>query len=223
MSSAGITELLASAAGVRLEQPEYQRDFGERMWLADGADSWKVERMQSYDESGFLSWEAFLVGDWRAALALIEQERAGFADFYRRFAEHGAAFRRVRIVEAPISPYVQWEFQVLRVRAECGELCRVLTAAQVAEFEVARPIPELVSLAGRTLYRTLYDHGTPNGAIRFTDPDLIGRYEQFTASLYASGEGLDAYFRREIAPLSPPVIAHPEPLCRFHCAASGDL
>jgi hypothetical protein len=37
-----------------------------------------------------------------------------------------------------------------------------------------------------------------------TDPDLIGRYEQFAAGLYASGEDLDAYFQREIAPLPPP-------------------
>jgi hypothetical protein len=204
VSGSPIAGLLASCRGVPLGQAAYQRDFGERSWLADGADSWKIERLQAYDETGFPSWEAFVAGDWPRALALIEDERPGFAEFYRRFAARGAAFRRVRIVEAPLSPYVQWEFQVLRVRAECGERCRVLDAEGVAGFEIDGPIPELVSLRGRTLYRTLYAGGVPAGATRFTDSALIGRYEQFAAGLYASGEDLDAYFQREIAPLPPP-------------------
>jgi hypothetical protein len=81
----GITELLASYPGTPLGQAEYQRDFGGRIWLADGADSWQIERLQAYDEAGFPSWEAFAAGDWPTALALIEAERAGFARFYRRF------------------------------------------------------------------------------------------------------------------------------------------
>jgi hypothetical protein len=105
----GIVGLLAQCPGVRLGQPEYQEDFGRRMGLGDGADSWKIKRLQAYDESGFPSWEAFLAGDWEAALALIEAERAGFARFYGGFAARGASFRRVRIVEAPVSAYVQWE------------------------------------------------------------------------------------------------------------------
>ena len=204
MAGPGIEGLLASYRGVTLGQVEYQRDFGERSWLGESADSWKIERMQAYDETGFPSWEAFVAGDWPAALALIEEERQGFADFYRGFAARGAAFRRIRIVEAPILPYVQWEFEVLRVRAECGELCRVLDADRIAEFEIDGPLPELVSLYGRTLYRTHYAGGVPAGATRFADPDLIARYERFAAVLYASGEDLDAYFEREIAPLPPP-------------------
>lgn len=204
MSSPGITGLLASYRGLPLGQAEYQRDFGERRWLAGDADSWKIERLQAYDETGFPSWEAFMAGDWPAALALIETERPGFAEFYQGFAARGTAFRRIRIVEAPVSPYVQWEFQVLRVRAECGERCRVLDAGRVAESEIGGRLPELVSLSGQTLYVTHYAGGVPAGATRFTDQDLIGRYERFAARLYASGEDLDAYFQREIAPLPPP-------------------
>jgi len=60
--------LLASSAGTRLTQAEYERDFGARLWLADGADLWKLERRQYYDETGFPSWDAFAAGDWAAAL-----------------------------------------------------------------------------------------------------------------------------------------------------------
>ena len=51
----------------------------------------------------------------------------------------------------------------------------MLSAGQVAEFEIDGPLPELVSLSGQTLYRTHYAGGVPAGATRFADPDLIGR------------------------------------------------
>jgi hypothetical protein len=80
----------------------------------------------------------------------------------------------------------------------------VLDAEQIADAEIDGPVPELVSLCGQTLYRTLYADGVPAGAIRFTDPELIGRYERFAARLYAAGEDVGAYFERVIAPLPPP-------------------
>jgi hypothetical protein len=200
-----MAELLASATGVRLAQAEYERDFGARLWLADGTDLWKLERLQHYDETGFPSWDAFAAGDWAAALRLINAERPGFTAFYREFARHRGAMRRVRIVEEPVSAYLQWEFHVLRVRAECGERCRVLDAARVDGLEAGRVLPDLVSLCGKTLYQVRYtDTGQPAGAIRFTDPGLIARYEEFAAALWESAEDVGAYFRRAIAPLPPP-------------------
>lgn len=56
-------------SGVWLGQDEYTRDFEARSWLSDGADSWKLERMQFYDETGFPSWDAFVAGDVVSDLA----------------------------------------------------------------------------------------------------------------------------------------------------------
>jgi hypothetical protein len=64
-----LRHLLEPASGSRLSQDEYGRDFAARLWLADGADSWKLERMQFYDEAGFPSWDAFAAGDWERACA----------------------------------------------------------------------------------------------------------------------------------------------------------
>ena len=62
-----------------------------------------------------------------------------------------------------------------------------------------------MSLCGKTLYQVrCTDTGRPTGAIRFTDPGLIARYEEFAAALWESAEDIDAYFRRAIAPLPPP-------------------
>ena len=66
-------------------------------------------------------------------------------------------------------------------------------------------MPELVSLCGKTLYLTEYGAAAlPDGAKRFTDPGIVARYEMFARDLFESGEDLEAYFGREIAPLPPP-------------------
>ena len=193
-------------AGTLLGQDEYVRDFGSRLWLADGADSWKVERMQFYDETGFPSWDAFAAGDWERSVELYDDLRPALLSFNQQHAEHHAQFRRIRVVEAAISPYVQWEMYCLRVRSECGEDIRVVPAAQLADLEAAAGlVPELVSLCGMTLYLTGYDAAAlPDGAQRFTDPGIVARYETFVRGLYDSGEDLETYFGREIAPLPAP-------------------
>lgn len=197
-----LRHLLEPASGTRLPQAEYGRDFGARLWLADGADSWKLERMQFYDETGFPSWDAFAAGDWERSLELYEELRPELLAFNRRHAERHACFRRVRVVEPEISPYLHWEMHCLRVRAECGEGIRVVPAPRLADLEAAvGPVPELVSLCGATLYVTVYDAaGRPDGAKRFTEPGIVARYEAFVKDLYESGEELQSYFEREIAP-----------------------
>jgi hypothetical protein len=55
--SGTIADLLGHADTVRLDQSQYQKDFNANLWRVDGADSWKLERMQSYSEAGFPSWE----------------------------------------------------------------------------------------------------------------------------------------------------------------------
>jgi len=200
--------LLEPVSGTRLRQDEYVRDFEARLWLADGADSWKIERMQFYDETGFPSWDAFAAGDWEGSMELYDDMRSELLAFNQRHTQRHSRFCRVRVVEPEISPYVQWEMHCLRVRAECGESIRVVPAARLADVEaVVGPIPELVSLCGRTLYLTRYDAaGRPDGAKRFTEPGIVAAYETLASALYESGEDVQVYFGREVAPLPPPEL-----------------
>jgi hypothetical protein len=201
-----LRHVLHPESGTRLRQDEYERDFGSRLWLAEGADSWKFERMRFYDETGFPGWDAFAAGDWQRSLALYDDLRPDLLAFNRRHAERHASFRRVRVVATEVSPYLHWEMYCLRVRAECGESIRVLPEARLAAVEAAiGTAPDLVSLCGATLYVTLYDAaGRPGGAKRFTDPGVVARYETFASDLYESGEDLAVYFDREIAHRPPP-------------------
>lgn len=203
--SATIADLLAHSDGVRLSQAQYEEDFNANLWRVDGADSWKLERMQSYTEAGFPSWEAFMSGDWSAALRLYEKERSGIAEFHENFRRHQSSLYRVRVVEEPVTPYVQWEMHCLRLRAECGEKIRVVSSSAVSSYEASGALPELISLCGRVLYRTTYgDRQQPDGALRYTGPELLARYEAFASGLYEAGEDVELYFKRAVEGLPPP-------------------
>jgi len=106
----------------------------------------------------------------------------------------------------PITPYVQWEFHCLRLRAECGEKIRLVNLSEASTAESADPLPELISLCGRVLYHIICDDDQKSdGAIRYDDPRLISHYEQFARDLYGGGEDIESYFRRrKIADLPPP-------------------
>ena len=93
----------------------------------------------------------------------------------------------------------------MRVRAQCGERIRVVPAERLSALEpLGRLVPELVSLCGATLYATEYDDdGKPAGARRFTDRAVIASYEGLASELFWSGEDLEPYFEREVAPLPP--------------------
>ncbi|HEY0936885.1 MAG TPA: hypothetical protein VGD91_24515 [Trebonia sp.] len=200
-----IAAWLRSARGARLDRARYEQDFGVSLGRADGADSWKLERRQSYSEAGFPSWEAFVAGDWDGALRLYEAERPAISAFQQELRRHRSHFYRVRVVAEPVSPYVQWEMHCLRLRAECGENIRVIDHREVSGFESDGPLPELVSLCGHVLYHTVYDEsGRPDGAVSYRDAELVRRYEDFARALYQAGEGIESYFGRKIAGLPPP-------------------
>jgi len=61
-----LTFLRDPSSGTRLSQTEYTSDFRSRLWLAAEGDTWKLERMQFYDETGFPGWDAFAAGNWDA-------------------------------------------------------------------------------------------------------------------------------------------------------------
>jgi hypothetical protein len=191
--------------GARLSLGEYREEFRAAQWAIPGQESWKLERRQHFREPGFDSWEAFARGDWDAALRLIEDERPYLAEFSAKAGQLGIVLYRVRVVETPIDPYLQWELHLLKLRAECGELIRVLAGDQVREHEADGLLPELVTLGSSTLYHVCYDDaGELAGAVRVTDPADVAAAAALTRCLYEQGEDLAAFFERVVAPLPPP-------------------
>ena len=196
---------LDRSQGTRLSSTAYRREFRERQWEIPDQGTWKLERRQHFEEPGFESWEAFQRGSWDEALRLIEEERDYLREFSAEAARLNIGLYRVRVVEEPIDPYLQWELHLLRLREECGEMIRIVDPEAVRSYETAGLLPEVVTLGSRTLYEVLYDAGgTLDGAIRYSDPVIVEQWSAFTRRLFEKGEDLNVFFQRKIAALPPP-------------------
>ncbi|MFE7869989.1 DUF6879 family protein [Micromonospora wenchangensis] len=200
-------DLLGGDPGEQLDLADYWADFEDRFWKTAPPGFWKLERQQTFKEPGDEGWRAFTEGRWADSLRILEARRPEFADYYRRIAETGFATRRVRVVDEPLTPYLQWELHVLRLRHEYGGLTRVVDSARVADAESACALPEIYTLGTEVMYEAVYDaDGVLAAARRWRDPELVARCQAFIESLYRDGEPLDAFFARAVAPLEPPRI-----------------
>jgi hypothetical protein len=198
-------EILGDDQGELLTLHAYWADFEEQFWRTRPPGFWKLERQQSFREPGDEGWEAFAAGQWEEALRILDNRRAEFGDYYRRISDNGFATRRIRIVEPPLTPYLQWELHVLRLRHEYGGLTRVVGSDQVTAHEESYPLPEIYTLGTDVMYEAIYDSdGVLEAARRWRDPELVSRCQRFIEKLYHSGEPLDAFFARAVAPLEPP-------------------
>ncbi|MFC7589333.1 DUF6879 family protein [Nonomuraea antimicrobica] len=114
----------------------------------------------------------------------------------------------MRIVEQPVTPYLQWEMHVLALRGATVEQVRVLDAGEVAELEVGRRLPELVLLGTAVMYEVTYDKtGTHSGARRIDDREVIAACRGELDKLFTGGEDFRAYYEREIVPLPAPRVS----------------
>ncbi|MEN3360414.1 MAG: hypothetical protein V7637_4396 [Mycobacteriales bacterium] len=198
-------DLLNSSPGERLSVPSYRNDFRTRFWAIAQDDFWKLERRQTFAEPGDESWEAFAAGDWNAALRLIDKQRDTFDAEARRMTEAGIKSFRVRVVEFPISSYLQWELRLLRLMNQISDNIRIIGPDVVRSDETRHVLPEVVTLGDDVTYEVRYDvSGTLSGAIRHVDRELTGACRTIIRRLYEHGEDLEAFFNREVARLRPP-------------------
>ncbi|WP_248961113.1 DUF6879 family protein [Sphaerisporangium perillae] len=192
---------LRTAEAEVLPVAEYQEEFDEV--FANARDTmWKLERAQEFYEPDVESWRAMMEGDWDRSLALMQERYAPLAEMYARSPE----FRRLRIVETPVTPYLQWEMHFLALRLAAGERIRVLPAGAVHDLERRAPLPELVIFSRSLCYEVLYDGiGLHTGARRVTGPDVVGPCLDALMGLYDQAEHLADYHKREVVPLAPPL------------------
>jgi hypothetical protein len=200
-------ERVREVSARRLSQPQYMADY-EREFARGGDIFYKLERRQTFREPRDPSWEAFIAGDWDTVLAMLDGEDRELAARVAGHArKYGYTTQRIRVVEFPISPYLQWEMQFFRLLVEEGQDLRVLRTEQVADFETKAMLPEVVVLGEHTMYEIVYDEaGTPDGGRRIDDPEVIHGCRAELAELFEQGEPLLEFFEEHIAPLPPPAV-----------------
>ncbi|GII76856.1 hypothetical protein Sru01_18380 [Sphaerisporangium rufum] len=89
--------------GHHLEAAAYLDEFWPYFDRLGAGTLWKLERAQSFQEPDVPSWAAMAEGDWERSLALVEAMRRDID------SGPGPDLRRVRIVDRPVTPYLQWE------------------------------------------------------------------------------------------------------------------
>ncbi|MFI7251309.1 DUF6879 family protein [Micromonospora chalcea] len=199
-------DLLRAASGQRLSLPEYEADFYATVESVDGPIL-KTERIQTFGEPGSPSWEAFAAGRWDEALRIAARPDPELAQFFTDLHGRGSGLHRLRIVELPLTPYLIWELNFLRFRAEVGERIRVLKADGVSELEREHGIvPELMVAGGKAVYDVRYDEsGAPVGADKFVQPEIVEGCRSQVRTLLARAEPFESFFDREVDGRRPPV------------------
>ncbi|WP_412518592.1 hypothetical protein K8Z49_11115 [Actinomadura madurae] len=193
-------------SGDELDHAAYHSDFARQVEGLRGV-IWKLERSQTFREVDDPSWEAFRAGDWKRSLDLLEQDREAVRTEARHNNRQGLQVKRVRVVEYPLAPYVQWELYALRMLAEEGFELSVLPAAELASLETRRQLPEVVVLGRRVLYEVRYlPDWTPAGAKRVNGEYVISTATAEISRLFQKGESLLDFFEREVAPLPAPAV-----------------
>lgn len=197
--------LVDDQAGDLLTFDAYMKDADERQFrLGAGHASWKLERQQYFSDPTDPPWVAFSEGRWEDSLRLMDDARPAIREFMKEAFDNDVALHRVRVVEMPIRPYLQWELHYLRLATEMGEKIRIIDAARVRDVERHGLLPEVLTAGVDTVYRILYtDEGAPVGARRVIDSGLLARCVRFIQELYDEGEELDEFFDREVAHLAP--------------------
>lgn len=197
-------DLLGTANGVRLLGDDYFDHFNERFWRTGRSGFWKLERLQHFEEPGDESWVAFDEGDWRRSLALLEERRSVLRTHYAKISNARFETFRVRIVEHPLTDYMQWELRLLHLRDQLGGHTRVLPAHEIGQFEERGRLPELITLGDDVMYEILYDgDGLQEGGVLYTGASVVTRCREFIKRLYEKGEPISAYFAREVESLEP--------------------
>ncbi|MCE0537768.1 hypothetical protein LWF15_19940 [Kineosporia rhizophila] len=193
-------DLSKITAGERLLGDAYWSDFDDHFWRIGTEGFWKLERLQHFQEPGDDSWVAFSRGNWQEAMALLDQRREALTQHYSKMRAHGFETWRIRVVQEPLSDYMRWELQLLRLRHELGGHTRVIDAGDLAEYETGQVLPELVTLGDDVMYELLYnDDGLQEGGIRYSQPDQVASARDLIQELYSMGEDIAQYAARHPA------------------------
>ena len=180
----------------------YYADF-DYHYRKPGTTFWKFERGQHYAEPANPSWVAFNEGNWELALELIEAERDRLTEHHTELDAQGIRTHRVRIINTPLTPYLQWELHYLNLRHQTGGPIHIYPAHLLDPLEHYGPVlPDLNICAPQAMYIPGYDH---NGVLEHaTKYPWSGAITRFVEDLYQLGQPIDEFFNTHIAHLPPP-------------------
>lgn len=156
----------------------------------------KLECWQAYQElEASESQTAYQQGDVRAARDFLHQEAAADRPLYEDVERRNIEYARVRLLQEPLSPYLEYELSSYRIRAGMGENIEIVTC----EPELRLPDEEhfdFLLFDRRTAL--IHDYGTgqigrQSGGWLTREPQVIAGLEEIVATLRLKAVPLREY------------------------------
>jgi len=146
----------------------------------------KVERLQEYDESDSVAYQAFRRGDYAEARNLVQKMVRSQTDFYSHVQRFGVAMTRIRICDLPLSPYlVHYEIPAYLADIECGEDIRFVDARLIDDLLTDSGISDYVLFDDKRVTALIYDtaSATLQDVLLTEDPAVVQQYVEISDEL----------------------------------------
>lgn len=120
----------ALKSSIRLSLDEFQSQFVSA-WSQIGSRFLKLECWRRYREiEASESQDAYICGDVAKARELLRQEAEADRPLYDGIGQRGIDYARVRLVQEPLTPYLEYELMAYQIRAQMGEHIEVVRCGQ---------------------------------------------------------------------------------------------
>lgn len=162
-------------------------EFGSRF-----ADAWsrlqfrflKLECRQTYQERATnKSQDAYNKGEVDKARELLRQEAEADRSLYKDVQTRGLDYARIRLIQEPLTAYLEYELMAYRIREDMGEIIEVVRCAGELDLPNDKYFDFLLFDRHTALVHDYGDEGLQSGGWLTTDSDVIASLERAAIDL----------------------------------------
>lgn len=172
-------------------------EFGWRFsiaWARTQSRFIKVECWQTYEElPGNRSQSVYDLGDHRGAQILMRQEAQVDRSLYDDIKKRGIDYSRIRLVQEPLTHYLEYEMQAYGIRAELGENIEIVRCHSGIRLPNAEHFDFLMFDRHTALIHDYGATGRQIGGWLTREPDVISLLERRAVRLRRAAVPLHVY------------------------------
>jgi hypothetical protein len=179
----------------RLDLDEFGSRFAEA-WSRLQSRFLKLECRQTYQERETnKSQEAYNKGEVSKAQELLQQEAEADRPLYEDVKTRGLDYARIRLVQEPLTPYLEYELMAYRIREDMGEAIEVVRYGGEFSLPNDKYFDFLLFDRHTALIHDYGDEGRQSGGWLTTDSDVIASLERVAVDLRQSAVPLREILR----------------------------
>jgi Family of unknown function (DUF6879) len=183
----------ALEGSTRLNLKEFGACFASA-WAELESRFLKLECWQSYFEAeGNQSQEAFNRGDVSKVRELLQQEAEADRPLYDGIRRRGIDYARIRLVQEPFTPYLEYELMSYRIRAAMGENIEVVRCEPAIRLPNEQYFDFLLFDQRTALIHDYGETGRQSGGWLTQDASVIARLAATARALRGTAISLERF------------------------------